>query len=336
MGRKRGHKWFRTSVAAAALALGCGDDVADDGTDAGNGDTSTGATATAGPTSDGTTPTTSGTPEPDSGGSEDSGSSSDGGPPMTGELVVLTYNVAGLPQGISSSDPETFIPQISPLLNGFELVLAQEDFWYHDMLLADVEHPFLSDPFPDDPETMGIGDGLNRMSQSPFAELYRQQWYACSGMLDCSSDCLARKGWSMARHTLADGVEIDVYNLHMEAGGCPMDLEIRLQSTLNLAEEIAERSDGRALVVAGDFNLRATDPEDVEPLANIIEGAGLTDVCDALACGDQRIDHIMIRNGDSVTVEALQWWVPEEFVDARTGDPLSDHLPVAARLSWTG
>jgi len=256
--------------------------------------------------------------------------------PQSGELTVLTYNVAGLPQGISSSNPEQNIPQISPLLNAFPLVLVQEDFWYHAELTADIEHSNISEPFPADPMRMGIGDGLNRFSETPFAELERQQWYDCNGTVDCSSDCLARKGWSFARHTLAEGVEVDVYNLHMEAGGCPEDIEIRLQATLNLAEAIAERSDGRALVVAGDFNLRATDPEDVMPIANIMEGAGLTDVCLALECGDERIDKVLIRDGESVTLVPEQWWVPEEFVDARSGDPLSDHLPVAATLSWTG
>ena len=72
------------------------------------------------------------------------------------------------------------------------------------------------------------------------------------------------------------------------------------------------------------------------PLANIIEGAGLTDVCGALDCGDERIDKVLVRDGETVTLVPEQWWIPEEFVDARSAEPLSDHLPVAATLSWTG
>lgn len=293
--------------------------------------------------SESTSESTSGTgtdadADTDGGSSTETGvdGTTESGPPQTGELTILTYNVAGLPQGISGSNPEQNIPQISPLLNAFPIALVQEDFWYHAELIADVEHAHQSDPFPEDPARMGIGDGLNRFSDTPFELHERQQWFDCHGQLDCSSDCLARKGWSFARHTLADGVEVDVYNLHMEAGGCPEDIEIRLQATLDLAEAIAERSDGRAVIVAGDFNLRATDPEDVMPLANIIEGAGLTDVCGALDCGDERIDKVLIRDGESVTLVPEQWWIPEAFVDARSGDPLSDHLPVAATLSWTG
>lgn len=322
-----------TAIALLAAATACTSD--DDGAVAATTDTN--ATTATSDTSDSTLDTSSSDGGGDTHASgEGADLSTGGGPPVSGELVVLTYNIAGLPQGLSGSDPERNIPQISPLLNAYELALAQEDFWYHDVLLTDVEHPNISEPSPADPAKMGIGDGLNRFSQTPFGDLERQQWYACHGMLDCSSDCLGRKGWSFARHTLADGVEVDVYNLHMEAGGCPEDIEIRTQATMNLAAAIAERSEGRALVVAGDFNLRATDPEDVTPLENIVNGAGLTDVCDALDCGDERIDHIMIRNGASVTLDPLMWWIPEEFVDARTGEPLSDHLPVAARLSWTG
>lgn len=256
------------------------------------------------------------------------------GPP--GELVVLTYNVAGLPQGISGSDPEKNIPQISPLLNAYPLVLVQEDFWYHAELSADAMHPYRSEPYTDDPQTDGVGDGLNRFSEFAFDPVVeRVAWYDCHGQLDCASDCLARKGWSFARTQLAEGVELDVYNLHMEAGGCPEDVVIRTQAARDLAEAIAARSTGKAVLVAGDFNLRSTDPEDVEPLQLIIDGAGLTDACAAVDCGDERIDKIMIRSGEDLALEVLDWWVPEEFVDADDGSALSDHLPVAARVRYT-
>ena len=117
-------------------------------------------------------------------GSGTAGSSGSGpaGPP--GEFSLLTYNVAGLPQGISSSDPEAHIPQISPLLNDYDIVLAQEDFWYHAELSADAEHPHQSDPYSDDPKKKGIGDGLNRFSDFPFEPVERVQWYDCHGQLE--------------------------------------------------------------------------------------------------------------------------------------------------------
>ncbi len=276
---------------------------------------------------------TTGTPADSSGGSS-AGASEDTAVAPPGELLVLTYNVAGLPQGFSSSDPENNIPQISPLLNAYEMVLVQEDFWYHPELTAEVTLPHASEPWSDRPTLEDIGDGLNRFGIHPLTDHERVGWYACHGQIDCASDCLATKGWSFARTTLDEGVELDVYNLHMEAGGCPEDLEIRINSAQDLVAAIEARSAGRALVVAGDFNLRATDPEDVEALAIIMDGAGLTDACDAVACGDERIDHVMVRSGDDLELTVLEWQVPPEFVDARTDEPLSDHLPVAARLAY--
>jgi hypothetical protein len=53
----------------------------------------------------------------------------------SGEFAVLAYNVAGLPQGISSSNPKRNLPLISPLLNAYDIVFTQEDFdWWVPVL----------------------------------------------------------------------------------------------------------------------------------------------------------------------------------------------------------
>jgi len=49
-----------------------------------------------------------------------------GGGGRGGELSVLSYNVAGLPQEISSENPEEHIPLISPLLDEYDIVLTQD------------------------------------------------------------------------------------------------------------------------------------------------------------------------------------------------------------------
>lgn len=224
------------------------------------------------------------------------------------------------------------MPQISPLLNAFDVVVVQEDFWYHAELSADVEHPHVSVPWPEELQAF-IGDGLNRFSQFPFEPVVRTAWPGCNGQTDCASDCLATKGWSFARTTVAPGVEIDVYNLHMEAGGCAEDIEIREQSAMELAAALGDQSADRAVVMAGDFNLRFSDPEDIPPLETLL-GAGLRDVCTELDCTEGNIDHVMIRDGANVRLESVQWRQATEFVDARTGGPLSDHPAVAVELRY--
>ena len=79
------------------------------------------------------------------------------------QFSVLTYNVAGLPAGISSSEPDINTPLISPLLNRYDIALVQEDFVYHRDLARDAEHVFHSEE-----KEMGeklVNDGLNRFSQ---------------------------------------------------------------------------------------------------------------------------------------------------------------------------
>ena len=132
---------------------------------------------------------------------------------------------------------------------------------------------------------------------------------------------------------MAEGVEIDIYNMHMEAGGCPEDLEIRLQATMDMVAAIMQRSADHAVVVAGDYNLRYTDPEDLEPLDNIVQGASLRDVCDELDCQDHDIDHFMVRDGPRLRLEPVRWWEDDQFVDA-AGEPLSDHPAIAVELRY--
>ena len=121
----------------------------------------------------------------------------------------------------------------------------------------------------------------------------------------------------------------------MEAGGCPEDIEIRQNSAEDLVEGIAERSGDRAVIVAGDFNLRRTDPEDVAPFETILDGAGLTDACDATNCGDERIDHVLVRSGPRLDLEVTTWRTADEFVDEEDDGPLSDHLAVAVDVRYT-
>ncbi len=50
-------------------------------------------------------------------------------------------------------------------------------------------------------------------------------------------------------------------------------------------------------------------------------------------CGDDRIDRVLYRSSESVTLTPLQWWIPLEFTTA-DGTDLSDHKPVAVRFRW--
>ena len=185
---------------AALVAAGCGGD------DAGSAASTSDGSSTSGGSGGSST----------SAGGSTSGESESEGAPLEGSIAVLTYNVAGLPQGISGSNPEVNTPLISPLLNQHELVLVQEDFYYHEALYADAMHPYKSERSGDG--LNDLGDGLNFLSMTPLGPLTRVTWEACFGTLGSGSDCLAKKGFAVAAVELAPGVTIDVYDLHTRGG----------------------------------------------------------------------------------------------------------------------
>ncbi len=318
-------------ILGAVLVSGCGD-----AGDAGSGDAgSTGGTTGAIGTSTGeatgpggTTGGASGSGESE-GGSTEASESSTGTPtePQSGMLSVLSYNVAGLPDAISGSNPLVNTPLISPRLNAFDLVLVQEDFSYHAELSADAEHPFQS--MPGGGGT--LGDGLNRFSLSEFEGFERNGWVECNGVVDSGSDCLTEKGFSVGLHELGPGVEVDVYNFHMDAGGSDEDIAARQAQIEQMLATIATRSADRALIVAGDTNM---DEEDEADLVTLLEGAGLTDACRELACGDEfRIDRIMFRNSGGIELTPTSWLVDLTFADDE-GEQLSDHEAVVVEFDW--
>jgi len=267
-----------------------------------------------------------------------------------GALSVLTYNVAGLPQELSGSSPATNTVQISPRLNAYDLAAVQEDFVFHDDLISQTTHPHVTpkDTSSRPPFAFGLGDGLNRFSRSPFAGFTRATWSRCFGELDFGSDCLTPKGLSFARHEVAPGVFVDVYNLHADAGGDPGSVAARQSNLRQLADAIGAWSAGRAVIVLGDTNSRYTRGEDILP--EFLATTDLTDVwielahggvlpgvgealrdCDVDASqgGCEVVDKIFYRSGGGVELTALDYAVPLDWVDAE-GEQLSDHLPVAA------
>ncbi|MDD9936628.1 MAG: endonuclease/exonuclease/phosphatase family protein [Myxococcales bacterium] len=272
--------------------------------------------------------------------------------PADGEMLALTYNVAGLPETLSSSMPERFTPMIGPLLNGYDLVLVQESWLtpdpnpgeplrvYHELLLEEVEHPHTSEPaevpwgMDERRPSALLGDGLNRFSEFPFEEVTRVAWDIC---VDTAADCLALKGFSMARTTLEDGVTVDIYNLHMEAGGSPEDDAARAAGIEQMIEFMATMSDGRAVIVGGDFNLHIDSEPDGTLFEHLLDETGLTDVCTQLGCDEPgSIDKFLYRSSEDVRIDALSWSNDSDVFQSDTGEDLSDHPPIAVRFAWTG
>ena len=248
-----------------------------------------------------------------------------------GRVEVLTYNVAGLPEGLSSSQPERFIPQISPKLNRYDLVLVQEDFAYHPLLAAFADHPYRSVP-KEEVESF-INDGLNRFTRHRFRDHYRERWTECHGVVDSANDCLADKGFSVATHVFDDGAEVVVYNLHADAGNGPLDVAARRAEFAQLSAHVLANAPQQALIIAGDTNLDVANPEDQAILDALMADLGLEDGCDSVRCGRPLIDRVLFRSGGGVELSASEWRTADEMVDPE-GTALSDHFAVHLTLEW--
>jgi hypothetical protein len=269
-------------------------------------------------------------------------------------LSVLTYNVAGLPEGLSGSHPEANHPQIGPLLNAYDLVVVQEDFFYHDLLTPALTHPYQSVK-DESGGTYGVarGDGLNTFSRTPFTDFARVTWTDCFGVLSNGSDCIAPKGFSYERHEVAPGVFLDVYNLHTDAGGDPEDLAARAANVRQVYQAILDRSGDAAVLLLGDTNSRYTRGADVLPemlaatgLTDVwVElerggavpsvGAALSDCADPSAGSCERVDKIFYRSSAALRIDALAYDVPRALFSDAAGVPLSDHDPVHALFELT-
>ncbi|MEV6237553.1 jacalin-like lectin [Lentzea sp. NPDC051838] len=265
-------------------------------------------------------------------------------PATGGSFEVLTYNVAGLPEGLSSGHPAVNTPLISPRLAPYAVVNVQEDFNYHAALYAGDNHAHRT------PTSGGIpfGSGLNTLSHLPYSDLERTKWSSCNG-----TDCLTPKGFTYKRVALADGVFVDLYNLHPNAGTEPADLAARRANITQLSRFIAANSAGNAVIVMGDTNTRYTRADD--NIRELVTTNGLTDAWVQLERGGQApaagspalvcdptptdtcevVDKILYRGNRQITLTASDYRNDHTaFVDAQ-GKPLSDHFPIAARFDWT-
>ncbi|KAF5373833.1 hypothetical protein D9758_000993 [Tetrapyrgos nigripes] len=274
----------------------------------------------------------------------------------SGSFSILSYNVAGLPSVLSSSDPVTNTPQISPRLKPYNVIHVQEDFNSHAALYASDTHQFRT------PTSGGVplGSGLNTLSDFPFLDFERVTWDDCN--LN-NGDCLTPKGFTFMRMNVSDGVWVDFVNLHTDAGSDDGDRTARQSNLAQVRDYINTWSVGMPVVVMGDTNSRYTSPVDSDSLHDLLSTQSLTDSwvrntrggsfptegTDALTCpfpfpagtsqatqvACETVDKQLVRGSTAVQLVPTSFSNENDaFLDTQ-GQPLSDHYPVKSVLSWT-
>lgn len=266
--------------------------------------------------------------------------------PDSGEFNALTYNVAGLPEGINADQhPTKHMHLISPLMNNYDIVNFQEDFAYHDSLYRQIQLPYKSEYVA----KVVFGDGLNTVSTIPFMDYTRIKWNQCNG-----TDCLTPKGFTYCRLRFKNDVFVDLYNVHCNAGSDTNDLRARRNNITQLCNYMDAHSAGNAIILMGDFNCRYTRTGDnirevdnrglknvwVELLRNgtlpLQNDVSLTDCApNATNATCEVVDKIFYRSSTKITLTPIVYKLDgTEFYDA-VGDPLSDHRPMFAKFKYT-
>lgn len=264
-----------------------------------------------------------------------------------GKFSVITYNVAGLPEIISSAVTSRAgsIAEIGRRLNDYDIVHVQEDFNYNTELYeSGNSHPYRSAAMGPVP----FGDGLNTLSKFPVHDVERVEWADCTG-----ADCLTPKGFTRSRIQVAKEVYIDFYNVHANASNYPSAAAARCKNIHQLSSYIKKHSGKNAVIVMGDMNahycykrdnirtlLRDNGLHDAwvvlnkggrfpDALADLPADdiLGITDTCES-------IDKILFRNSDQIRLVPEYYKVPKDLFSDREGRPLSDHHPVSLSFSW--
>ena len=203
--------------------------------------------------------------------------------PKTGAVNVMTYNVSGIPvlgdyQGTQRAlKGNARMAKIGEILNnesGCDMIGTQEDFSHHDALAKAMPgYPYQTFSSGNAP----LGDGLSIFSKFPVYNVKHTKWNKSYGILSGATDRLAQKGILSSVIEICDGVYIDFYVLHADAGDDSNSAEARADNFRQLAELINSRTYDRAVIVVGDFN-STFDRNQVDNLfINLVKPAGLKD-----------------------------------------------------------
>ncbi|NUR01508.1 MAG: endonuclease [Streptomyces sp.] len=272
----------------------------------------------------------------------------------SGSFNVLSYNVAGLPAAVNSAPTprESSTTAIGQRIAPYDIVHVEEDFNYHSYLYAaDTAHTYRTPTSGG----AGIGSGLNTLSKIPYDtdDFERVHWNSCQ--VD-SGDCLTPKGFTFMRERLAEGVYVDFYNLHTNAGTNDGDEASRADNLKQLTAFINTHSAGNAVVVMGDTNTRYTRSADT--IAEFAAANGLTDAwvqlirggtppakgSDALVCDQsgatvpntcEVVDKVLYRSSRLVSLGATSYNNEHAKFLTDAGLMLSDHDPITVGFNWS-
>ena len=264
-----------------------------------------------------------------------------------GHFDILSYNVGGLPEPISSTKPSKYTKLISPKLNDYDVVNCQEDFAYNNDLVSKLELQYRTEFSGNVP----FGNGLMTFSRYPLYMSTKEKWTDTHGIIIDGADQMIPKGFTYSSLEIKPGYFIDIYNIHTDADCDEESMRCRRSNMAQLADYINKVSVGKAVIVFGDTNSRYTREGDafyellLVPcnlkdawIQNVMNGEippkGESRMVDDLGQLGEVVDKIWFRSGKNIEINASTFKVLfTEFTDDE-GNQLSDHYPITSRIDY--
>ena len=304
---------------------------------------------------------------------------------------VATLNVDGLPQkilvfNVNADGPgSTGSVRIGKYLmkKNYDLMLLQEDFNYHHEMVPLLEDDYQFDVWGGDVGIDGHDidymhlqnlrfetDGLMAVIKNgiTLTGTTKEAWTDGFGKFSHALDMMVTKGFRRYEVTLASGIEIVVYNMHMDAednndtkdGNALNDRKARENQWKQLAEHILANMDKRPIVVVGDMNSFYFRDRVEELFVKAISESGKGSVVDAWVhlknndvyptyvensdisddeeekLGGESLDKILCVNPtDGQQLRPIAYSVDKDGYQYE-GKVLGDHYPVAVTFEVVG
>ncbi len=280
-------------------------------------------------------------------------------------FTVATLNVDGLPQKIlmvkvnADGPGNAGTARIGKYLmkKGYDMVMLQEDFNYHDVLSVILEDDYKMDEWSGDVEVVGHTidylhlqnhrfecDGLMGCWKNDLTvtSAGRTPWQQNFGKFSHALDEMVTKGFRRYDVTLKSGDRIVVYNMHMDASDNKdvaeqkdeKDREARMAQWTQLKEDVLKNLDSRPIIIVGDMNSLYSRDDVKSVFIDAINDSGRGTVSDVWVemkkQGDETVDKILYINPVMGTkIQPVAFSLDKEGYQ-NEGKPLGDHYPVAA------
>ena len=194
------------------------------------------------------------------------------------ELTAVALNVDVLPNKIlainlnEDGPGEEGTKKISRYLasKGYDIIGCSEDFNYHGSLMSALSDDYSSGKVRATLSASGLSlsmllngfrfdtDGLNFICKNSTCSAANETWTQWTSMAKTDGNQYVKKGYRHYDLTLSDGVVIDVFVLHMDAGDNEDAISSRLSQWRQLAEAVNAADSSRPKLILGDTNSRWT------------------------------------------------------------------------------